>query len=336
MNRFFLVLLCAPLASCLATHAPRTRPVSVSEDPSRPLETAGRPGTPTPSASQEADGEPAAEKEDEKGGLLPEKLRIRRSRFDRNFATQPATFVYTNPEDGENSSAADLALVYEFDRPFRLLGAIWEPSLSGEYHRNTRSGSEQDSLLVGAGLRGSLNVGNGVSFLPRLSLDYRRDRERDTESGVLALDVPINVRDLYLGAKIDLGSTDLIPRAGVALNHAQVFEVADGADTGDVTRGGGYLGFEWNLDPDPPSDDGDEEGKGSLVLTIEESVWYDLAESSALDSGTDKHDLFRAGLTAFLDEDRDFGVTLEFLRGADPTTGLEEQTYVRFGLSVRH
>lgn len=260
---------------------------------------------------------------------------ITRSVVDKNNAEKPAQLQLTMPDEGEDSYAVDGALSLLFppvlltNKLEEWTGALWESALTAEYHRNNQTDKEQDTL-VGSftvlGVVGDLAEGNWTLF-PRLSLKYKSDEVKNTKSGLLVADLMPALKRPRIGREFGPAQLRFLFQPSVGTELERVFEAKDDEPTGTVVRAFG----DADLRIFPLANTFDER----LEFYVYGKYWNDISESGSLDDRDDGHELVRAGVTVYFDNEKRFGLGFDRVNGENPTEGLPDQTYDQISFKVK-
>ena len=261
-----------------------------------------------------------------------DKLKVRRSTYDRNGFSKPASVHFTNPTDGPSSYAIDLGVTWTtLSTPKYMVG----PKV--EFHRNTLLDKAQDVLRVG------ISTGR-VIRTPVLdpvhdpenrwwawlsgTAELKRDRIMDTRS-ILATTLLRPLRsDKALGAPLPLFND----RLEILLDIAFGFEYEDVLNHptslhGSVLRGTALAGFLIFPFPRPL--------EKRLQLGVAGQHWTEISQSGHFDDPDDQFHNIVWSLTYFFTDKRDFGISLSRIDGDDPNQGLLDQAYTSIGLTAK-
>ena len=261
-----------------------------------------------------------------------DKLKVRRSAYDRNGISKPASIHFTSPSDGPSSYAIDLGVTWTaLSTPKYIAG----PRV--EFHRNTLLDKAQDVLRVG------VSTGRAIGTPVRdpvhhpenrwwawLSGDaeLKRDRITDTRS-VLATTVlrPLH-QDKALGAPLPLFND----RLEILLDIAFGFQYEDVLNHpaslhGSVLRGTSLAGLLIYPFPRPLDK--------RLQLGVAGQHWTEISESGHFDDSDDQFHNIVWSLTYFFTDTQDVGIALSRIDGDDPNQGLLDQAYTSIGLIAK-
>jgi len=114
----------------------------------------------------------------------------------------------------------------------------------------------------------------------------------------------------------------------VGVEQEIVSKAEQGKPTGSITRGSGTL--EVALYP------ADDRLRKRLEWANAYTYWPDLRKTHQLKDGHNRHRLFKSSVTFYFDEDRHFGVGVDYLRGENPSTGMPRQEYTQIAVKVRY
>ena len=163
------------------------------------------------------------------------------------------------------------------------------------------------------------------------NLDIKRDHVKDTKSWEAAA----LFRPLY--TPWGLGST-------IGNKNFRIgFDIQAGSQFEDVFSGGD--------DEDGATVDGDTLRltaltgvhfypafgaiKRRLELSAMYQYWNEVTQSGIFDDNNDDFDLFKTYILYYLDDKLQYGLTLSYQDGDDPSEGLLDQSFVRLGLIIK-
>ena len=259
---------------------------------------------------------------------VADRLTVRQSILDKNKVSNPANIQFVSPDDGEDSYVVDAGI--KFDIVPSSLRSSLEAGPSIEYHRNTATDMEQDTLL--AGFDGLWLLGDALEqdLVSRLkgSLAFKDDEVATTEG--------FQAAGYWLpeSRKYGLGLTATGPdqlaflwQPSIGTEFESIQEARDPSAEGDVIR------FRADLDlaiyPFFKALDG-----GRLELLASLSYWAEAEESGRFRCGEDDFDLIKLGLVYWIDEERHFGVGLDRVKGDDPTKNQFDQDFFAASLKI--
>ena len=265
------------------------------------------------------------------------KIKVRKSSYDKNQFSDPAMISLTDPNGADNSYAIDFGISF---LPEEWSGPKYIISPMIEYHKNNTIEKEQDVLragISGSYLFGALtnysegNVSASLALSADGNLDIKRDHVKDTKSWEAAA----LFRPLY--TPWGLGST-------IGNKNFRIgFDIQAGSQFEDVFSGGD--------DKDGATVDGDTLRltaltgvhvypaigaiKKRLELSAMYQYWNEVTQSGIFDDNNDDFDLFKTYILYYLDDKLQYGLTLSYQDGDDPSEGLLDQSFVRLGLIIK-
>lgn len=269
-------------------------------------------------------------------------LHLRRSVADKNAVKKPAQLQFTDAVHGDSSWSTDVGLTLSMPVNF---GSDWQFEWGGsaEYHRQTATSKEQNSLLVG--LKSSLLLGD-ITEAPHWGafldgkLQYKQDLEKNSKGMQILLDlVPVKPLGVVrFGQVMDLWSPSkergkewlqLLLQPVVGFGYDGVYDAPTGKSSGDIGRF--YSNIEAVLYP--------AGGFGLLdkriELFVQYSNWVLLGASNDLGSSGDTKDLFKTGARYYFDSNRNFGVSLSYLDGQNPREAKPKQEFWQAALELK-
>jgi len=262
--------------------------------------------------------------------------KLRRSLVDKNKESKPGTLSYMNPNRGKTTAATDLGLSIGYVPSVAVDDRIqWEYRLGVEHHKNTAPEKTQDTTLYGAAaiaIVGDL-VDDGYSWLPSLALKYKVDDELGAKSWMQSLDLAVANKSLRLGVVHDVAGVGVLFEPTFGAEYEQFTDGGALGSSGQVGRG--YAAINLLVLPLYRRTVDDKSLGERIQINTSYQYWADFAESTAIDTGQDDHELFQTGLRFFLDEDLNFGIGLDFVDGENPSEGKPSQQYIQLSLLVK-
>lgn len=280
-------------------------------------------------------------------------FQISKSATDKNGMDKPAQFQWTKGTNTSDSWATDVAVsivgkTYPFGMALGKPNEI-EPQLSGEYHRQTLTNQEQNTILAGIS---ALDIwGKSTDFWAHYfspSAKYKNDRVKSTEGLQTTLDYIPLVRLPYIPVGIASGlgwlfrddrwdewlrflwqPTVGIDYEGVYTSPSPKPNGPPKSPTGNILRGYGDL--QVALYPAG----GESLLSDRLALTVELSGWGDALATNGIDKGNHTSALIQTGVAYYFDKKQHVGVGVEYVSGANPRENLPKQTYYQASFRLK-
>lgn len=258
----------------------------------------------------------------------PWSFKLRRSVIDKNVLAKPAQFEMLSPEKGDNSYVIDVGL--NVLPPSQLIGnSLWDFALTGEYHRNTQTEKEQNSLIMSMSILGIVGEENKQPcvILPQASLKYKYNKIENSNSIILSFDTSFLYLPLKLGRIIGWEQLGFLWQPRIGLKYENIFEAKNDGPTGSITEGYGFL----DIAIFPLRARFDER----LEISSAGKAWRDIYKSSEFESDSDSYYLMEYSVIYYLDEDKHYALSLSYVDGENPTTGFQKQKYSQASFKVK-
>lgn len=273
-------------------------------------------------------------------------IQVSKSATDKNGLDKPAQFQWTKGVSASDSWATDAALSVVFatypDREKLFLGKPYyiEPQVSTEYHRQTATSQEQNTILAGVGataLWGKESTDTWFHILSP-SAKYKDDRVKSTEGMQTTLDYTAVVKIPYvpIGKAVGAEWMQFSWRPTIGVDYEGVYTSPSPkpngppqSPTGNILRGYGDLQF--SLYPAG----GESLLSERLALTVELSGWGDAVATNGIDKGSHTKTLIQPGVAYYFDKLKHVGIGVEYVSGANPREDLRKQTYYQASFRLK-
>ena len=253
---------------------------------------------------------------------------LRQSVENERAAQKPAAIAVTIPKDGPEHAEVALDMGASLGECGVASPGAWTASAkaTGEIHRKTSTAAPQ--YTYGAGLVGDVTVGDGFNRLLSLQLSgaWHADRVRSTTGLLSWVDASGVFKALGLNAQVNLGWLKLYWAPTVGLELEQIFAAANPENQGNSLRAVGRVDLV-------------------LTATLNEQQSLELQAGAAYrhvvygdrtsePTGTGIP-LLTASLILWLDSNQRFGLSADYLNGADPRQGQALDQYLVLGAKLK-
>ncbi len=256
---------------------------------------------------------------------------VRQSLANKNFNNEPAAISWISPQGGADSTTIDIAIGMNA-KEGSFTGGSWNLLPKVEYHKNTDTGSKQDTLKAGFNMTCIFEdptppPGQQVwSHYLELSAAYKDDRIKTGQgiSGSLSytpLYAPLHFASYGTGNFRYM----LTPRIALLAEHAN--DLTAGALSGSVTRLKAsvelsvYPFFKTHAD--------------GIEVLVGYQTWFNQSRSGPFASDKKHQELFTASLNFYLDRDQRYALGLDYTHGENPEDGQADQTVTSLSFKMK-
>ena len=258
----------------------------------------------------------------------PWSVKLRRSIINKNILEKPAQIQATFPDDADDSYSIDAGLNI-ISPGIKLNESVWEFVATGEWHRNTQTEKEQDSLifsLSAIGVVGDISEKRWC-LLPQGSLKYKNDRIKVNESILISIDSGAVFLPINLGKIVGPNELGFLWQPRIGLEYENIIEAKNENATGDVFRAFGAIDvafYPWR----------NTLGE-RLVVSAIIKYWLEFSEDEAIDDGKNNYTFRKYSLRYYLNKKKNYAIAIERVDGSNPTESLTEQKFTQIAFQVK-
>jgi len=255
-------------------------------------------------------------------------LSLRQSVLDKNTIEKPALIQFILPSDPtkKNSYAIDggLALLFSFNSP------AWQYAATLEYHRQTEISKPQDNFQAGFSVINILgDVTEGLTLYSSVSAKYKHDKIASGEGLFFRFETTPLLPRIGMGATRGIKQLQVLWQPTFGVQYETASDVLKTGKSGKVVRGVfnieiGFYPFSRKL-------------KNNLELILRDSFWLNLNRTGEYKKQFDSsQNLFKAGISYYLDENRHIGIGVDYFKGENPEQGFLNQETTVLSLKIKY